>query len=1006
MRLPLSLALAAVVSLTSSFGVAQEPADLVAPTGPRDPASEKAGFHVPPGFEVQLVASDPDIHKPMNIAFDDRGRLWVTETIEYPFPAKEGTKPRDAVKVLEDFGPDGKARKITTFADGLNIPIGLMPLPGGREALVHSIPSVDRFVDRDGDGKADSREVAYATFGSRDTHGMTNAFTWGFDGWLYACHGFNNSSEVRGKDNQVVAMQSGNTYRFRPDGSHAEQFTHGQVNPFGLCFDPLGNLYSADCHSKPVYMLLKGAYYPSFGKLSDGLGFGPEMVSHLHGSTAISGVVDYQADLFPKEWRGTIFIGNVVTNRINHDTVTWHGSTPRGNLTPDFLSSDDRWFRPVDLKLGPDGALYVADFYNKIIGHYEVPLTHPGRDRERGRIWRIVYTGEDGKAPIPPLPNFAEATIPQLIAALGSPNLTVRTLATNQLVARGGSHAIDRLKGLVVPGAVAPSRVHALWALERLGALDDSALKDATKAEDRTVRIHSMRIIAEKPRISEEFAGLVRDRLKDDDAFVRRAATQALGRHRSAANVRVLLDARHAAPAEDAQLVHAVRMALRDQFLSAAKWPGIGDPAYSEADFRDLADVALGDPGADSGRFVLEFVGKYPEGRDPLIEHLLHAARRVELSLVPEVVAFARQKDPADLGLQAALLKAVHQGLQDRGAGLSGPAREWAGEVTAKLLSGADPGGVGLGAELVGSMGLNERREALVEVARSAKAAEGSRIAVMNALSAIDPRGTADVLGPILVDPSAPMGVREAGAAALAKTNQDSGRAKLVEALPLVPGRLQTGIAAALAAGRPGAEALLKAVGEGKASARLLQERSVRVFLDQSGVPDVNKKVEALTAGLVPADAKIAELIDRRRASFAATPSDPARGAEVFTKNCAACHQIGGQGAKVGPQLDGIGVRGPDRLMEDVLDPNRNIDQAFRMTTLALTDGRTLSGLLLREDGDVLVLADSQGKEQRIARADVEQKKVSPISPMPADFADKIAEKDFLDLVAYLISRK
>ena len=187
----------------------------------------------------------------------------------------------------------------------------------------------------------------------------------------------------RGSDQQPITMNSGNTYRMRPDGSHAEYFTHGQVNPFGLAFDPLGNLYSCDCHSRPVYQLLRGAYYPSFGKPDDGLGFGPEMVTHDHGSTGIAGISYYAADQFPEAYRGTVFIGNVVTNRINHDRIEWHGSTPKAIEQPDFVWSEDNWFRPVDIELGPDGALYVADFYNRIIGHYEVPLTHPGRDRDQ-----------------------------------------------------------------------------------------------------------------------------------------------------------------------------------------------------------------------------------------------------------------------------------------------------------------------------------------------------------------------------------------------------------------------------------------------------------------------------------------------------------------------------------------------------------------------------------------------------------------------------------------------
>jgi putative membrane-bound dehydrogenase-like protein len=158
----------------------------IAPTEALRPEEEKLKIKLPPGFELQLVAADPDIRKPININFDAAGRLWITETIEYPYAAKEG-EGRDAVKILEDFGPDGKARKITTFADKLNIPIGVLPTAQG--ALVYSIPSIYHMTDSKGTGKADKREVYYSQFGTQDTHGMTGEFMHGFDGWVYACHG-------------------------------------------------------------------------------------------------------------------------------------------------------------------------------------------------------------------------------------------------------------------------------------------------------------------------------------------------------------------------------------------------------------------------------------------------------------------------------------------------------------------------------------------------------------------------------------------------------------------------------------------------------------------------------------------------------------------------------------------------------------------------------------------------------------------------------------------------
>ena len=201
------------------------------------PAQEQKTFRLPPGFEIQLVASEPDISKPMNMAFDAQGRLWISESREYPFPAAEG-KGRDAIKILENFDANGRAQKITTFVGGLNIPIGLYPYRNG--VIAYSIPNICFYEDTDGDGRADKTNFLYGPFGfDKDTHGMTSAFRRGYDGWLYACHGFNNTTTIKGTDGHAITMNSGNTYRMRLDGSRVEQFTHGQVNPFGLAFDHL-----------------------------------------------------------------------------------------------------------------------------------------------------------------------------------------------------------------------------------------------------------------------------------------------------------------------------------------------------------------------------------------------------------------------------------------------------------------------------------------------------------------------------------------------------------------------------------------------------------------------------------------------------------------------------------------------------------------------------------------------------------------------------------------------
>ena len=284
-------------------------------------------FHLPSGFVIELVASEPQIVKPINLNFDASGRLFVSQSVEYPFVPSPDQTPHDAIKMLVDTDGDGLTETASTFADGLSIPVGLTPSPGG--LIGFSVPNLYHFKDRDGDGRADERSIAYQTFGYGDTHGMVGSLTWWIDGWVYGTHSNNNRSVARGADGHAIDIKTGHIHRFRPDGSRIEFFTRGQVNPFGITFDPLGNMYSADSHTKPISMMLRGAYYPDFFKPHDGLGFAPTMMRHTHGSTGLAGIVYYAADRFPPAYRGTIFIGNPVTGRINHDRLEVQGSTYR-----------------------------------------------------------------------------------------------------------------------------------------------------------------------------------------------------------------------------------------------------------------------------------------------------------------------------------------------------------------------------------------------------------------------------------------------------------------------------------------------------------------------------------------------------------------------------------------------------------------------------------------------------------------------------------------------------
>jgi putative heme-binding domain-containing protein len=1018
MRSRLFVIASLALTVTSSRLIADTPYPHIAPTEAKSPAEELKTFTVPKGFEVQLVASEPDIHKPIQIAFDAKGRLWATTSEEYPFPAV-GRPGKDRLYVMEDFGPDGKAKKVSVFADDLNIPIGVLPLPDCKSVIVSSIDPgagpnaktvcwIWKLTDTDGDGKADKKEKLYGPFGCDDTHGMNNSYTLMPDGWVYACHGFRNDSRPKGKDGHEIHLNSGNTFRFRPDGSRIENWTFGQVNPFGIAVDPYFNLYTADCHSKPITQLIRGATYQSFSKPDDGLGFAPHVTVHGHDSTALCGLVYYAADHFPKEYRDCMFLGNVTSNCINYDTIEFKGSTPLGIDKGKFLASSDYWCRPTDIKLGPDGALYFADFYNKIIGHYEVDLKHPARDKLRGRVWRIVWKGEDGKGEAPKgVGDLTVLDLRELNKLLGHSCLSVVLSALQQIQSR---EKTVKSAQEIFASATNDKRQRAfhLWALASHWPSSPENIFPRIKKEEKSplVRTHTVRLLSNIPELSDDLKAWVVGRLGDDDPQVQRAAVEACSSPRFSGNVRGLLDLYHKTPAADNHLRYAIRVALREQLQQPETLSVIPGKVWSPADDAVLAEVCLAVPSERPVNYLLAYLRSKPADARRVPDMLQHIARyyRDDQNLKP--LAELCQTLSANPATRLSYYLAVKRGHDQRGAKLPEEIRTKSIEACSSGLAANDAGTIQTGIELATSLRASELAEPLIALVSNPNRSEPQRAAALPALVATDARrGTAAAVR-LLNDPSGPIGLRERAAQVLAGLNQDAAREELVKALQAAPARLQTSIAIALAGTQPGAEKLLKAVETGKASARLLQENGVVQKLNESKLPKVGERIATLTKGLPSADQKLAELFRVRVTGFAKAKADAALGKAVFTKNCAVCHQIGNEGVKIGPQLDGIGGRGLERLLEDVLDPSRNVDAAFRLTTLSLKDGKTLPGLVLREEGQLVVLADDKGKEVKVPKDDIDERRTSLLSPMPANLVETIPEKDFYDLLAYLLTQR
>lgn len=994
----------------------------IAPTDALTPQQQRKKFHLPPGFAIQLVASEPAIGQPMNLNFDAAGRLWVTSSFEYPFPARgEGVQkrnprfpgvgdhpPRDRLTVFAGIGRDGRARTRTDFATGLNIPIGNVPIPHG--ALVYSIPGIYRCLDTDGDGKADTRTMLYGRFGNLDTHGMSNSYTRWIDGWIYGCHGFSNTSRIRDASGRVTVMRSGNTYRFKQDGSRFEQFTWGQTNPFGLTFDPLGNLFSADCHSKPLYQLLRGASYPGIAAShrDDGLPFGPTMISHNHGSTGICGPAYYAAEQFPPGYRNGLFLCNPVTGRVHHDRVKVVGSTILADTQPDFIRCDDPWFRPVDAQVGPDGALYIADFYNAIIGHYEVPLKHPKRDRTHGRIWRVIYTGTKDK-PVPPprMPDLTKLSLKQLVAKLADANLVVRTLATNEIVDR---HARAWFPLTEVWDALHDSRspeqrAHCLWVLERLHVLDAKTVRRLAADPHRLVRVHLMKALAERKSWDDETDALVLKAINDRDAFVQRAAADALARHLRAAHVKPLLRLWSSAPTKDTHLVHGLRISLHDHLrvekIAAAVQEEIpaGDPLAGR-----LLDVHRMVHAPFSASVVFAHLRRAKRLPGQLERDLYQAARYVPRRQLAAVSEWAA-KQRSSRFVRLHVLLAVSRAWQERGVKLPKVHREGAATLLAELAAGrAAPGLLERAVGLAGEMELHAALDDLLNIAGDPKRPVPLRRRAFESALSIDSARTLPVLRRTVKDPRANPQLRSAGIGLLGKSSAGGARRDLLELLPTAPYAVAQSIARALVATPAGAKTLLAKIEAGKASRQLLRDRYVLFGLHVAKPPMLEQRIAKLTAGLPKVDAKLQQMLAARRRGFAKSNHDAAAGAKVFKKTCSACHRVEGVGGKVGPDLDGIGLRGVDRVLEDVLDPSRNVDPAFRRSTIVTTAGRIHTGLVVEQEGPVVVLVDEKGEKVRIPKNEIDRRRISPLSAMPGNVSELVKEPDFYDLLAYLLS--
>ena len=923
---------------------AQADESLVRLSGPLSPEEELVALHVPEGFEIQLFAAEPQINKPINLAYDSRGRVWVSSTVEYPYAAakdrwldSQGSKvrdSRDAIKILEDTDGDCRADKVVDFADGLNIPTGVLPWhkPEHQDGCIAwSIPNIWYFADTTGDGKADLREVLFGPLGyEKDTHGMCSSFRMGpGDGWVYATHGFNNSSTLTAKDGTKIELHSGNVFRFRPDGSSVEVYTRGQVNPFGLSFDGRENLYSADCHSAPVYQLLQGGVYPSFGKPHDGLGFAPTMIEHTHGSTGICGIV-----YLDKNWWGAgvhdhLLIGNPVTSRINHDRVEFRGTTPVAVEQRDFVTSDDLWFRPVDLCKGDGGSLYVADFYNRIIGHYEVPLTHPGRDRERGRIWKITRTGNITlKSPPPDSKEFGDP-----IAGLANQDPFERRKAAHTLQLQPKKEALDPL-------------------------LDALAI---TQKNDTHLR-HVIRMAIRNHLV--EFPKSLLARTSHVEALL--AFAPAVGTSEAASLLAKSTSKRN-------HLSHIARFA-DDETLSIL----IGELEGASSPKTQLVELDALQAGLDE-RGKLDPHPGMIHWAQALAVRLLKDRQKKSVTSWTNLPHPSRPDSPSPWVAQ----KRKCQDGQEVGvisslpAGLAG-----AEERTGILMSKEFVTGNALSFWIMGHRGFPDQDPHLkshVSLVNS----EGQEVQ-----RAYPPRD--DIAQKVVWKTVTGKKMR------LKITDGDAGGAFAWLGITRISG--VEGISIETFSDNNDLDTQL-------AKLAVLLKLHAPVSLRDQLNPWLPKSVSPIVTEAPNRD-RVDKIIKERILQYETTKNkgrlDSKKGALVFQNHCASCHQIKRKGGLVGPQLDGIGSRGVLRLAEDILDPNRNVDSHFHLTNFTFKNGSKSSAFITGERGKALQVRNLLGDSLRLQKSQIESRETVSISLMPPNFDKIISPKDFANLLEWL----
>ncbi|HWB09938.1 MAG TPA: PVC-type heme-binding CxxCH protein [Pirellulales bacterium] len=943
---------------------------------PKSPRASLESIVVRPGFRVEQMASEPLTMDPVAFAWGADGRLWVVEMADYPLGIDGKGTPGGRVRYLEDRDGDGHYDSSTLFLDGLRYPNGVMPWRKG--VLVTCAPEIFYAEDTDGDGRADVRKSLYRGFGEGNPQHRVNGLRWGLDNWVYCANGDSGGgieSLITGEKVNI----GGRDFRIRPDEGLIEAQT-GQTQ-FMRERDDWGNWFG-NSNANPMYHFALDEHYmrrnPHFAppdpRVQVSLAPGAAPVFPLsrtlprfndHNAanrfTSACSAIIYRDDLFDPAFAGNSFVSEPVHNLVHREVVfadgfTFHSRRADDEDRSEFLVSSDNFFRPTMIRVGPDGALWVADMYRQVIEHPEwIPKDAQARydlrsGADKGRIYRIFPVGVEPR----PLPRFDKLDTPGLVAALASPGGWQRDIVQQLLIERDDPAAVPLLKAML-SNAASPTlaRLHALGTLDGLKAIDAELLRQNVGIHpgiDRHIVRLSEPLLDQTPELARAIAGLVET--DDPQLLMQLAYTLGEWHSRDAGRSLGRLAQRSTASQTGTAFFHAAILSSANR----ENLPGLVDAVLTPDGEMD----ALGD-------LVRQVV-------------MLAVVMESDAALTPLARSLSAADDRVTVW-RLAVLEGLFDGLHRR-------------HLSLKELAAAAPETARESLSRVGNSLASARG-----VAGDAAAPENLRLRAIGLLGRFDDERPADIEAlERLLSPQTPVAVQSAAVGALAATGAAQVPKLLLSGWPGYGPDLRGQVVDLLIGREAWLKELLAEIESQNVAANAIDAARRQRMLEH---PDeaIRREAQQLLAGAVNADRQ--QVVDRYRQATGLAASAE-RGAAVFKKSCSACHRMADVGHVVGPDLSALTDRSPQAMLTAIFDPNRAVEAKFLNYTAVTTGGVIYTGILASETGNSITLLASDAKEISILRTDLDALASSNKSLMPDGLEKDLSPQDTADLLAWL----